>query len=43
MIGRLKPSVSTHGGYGVVMVNLLCDLVRIHSDETGTAIRVHVA
>jgi anti-sigma regulatory factor (Ser/Thr protein kinase) len=43
MVGRLKPTLSSNGGYGVVMVNLLCDLVRIHSGEEGTAIRVHVA
>lgn len=43
MIGRLKPPPNTRGGYGVVMVNLLCDLVRIHSDAAGTAIRVHLA
>jgi anti-sigma regulatory factor (Ser/Thr protein kinase) len=42
MVGRLKPPPNSRGGYGVVMVNLLCDLVRVHSDETGTAIRVHV-
>ncbi len=43
MVGRLKPPPNTRGGYGVVMVNLLCDLVRIHSDAAGTAIRVHLA
>jgi anti-sigma regulatory factor (Ser/Thr protein kinase) len=42
MVGRLKPAPNTRGGYGVVMVNLLCDLVRIHSDQHGTTIRVHV-
>lgn len=43
MIGRRTPPPNTRGGYGVVMVNLLCDLVRIHSDEAGTAVRVHVS
>ncbi|MEO6087768.1 MAG: sensor histidine kinase [Umezawaea sp.] len=42
MIGRLKPTLNSNGGYGAVMVNLLCDLVRIHSAEDGTAVRVHV-
>ncbi|HEX6344529.1 sensor histidine kinase [Umezawaea sp.] len=42
MVGRLRPSASAQGGYGVVMVNLLCDLVRVHSGDSGTAIRVHV-
>jgi anti-sigma regulatory factor (Ser/Thr protein kinase) len=42
MVGRLQPGPNSKGGYGVVMVNLLCDLVRIHSHEQGTTIRVHI-
>ena len=42
MMGRIQPGPNTKGGYGVVMVNLLCDLVRIHSGEHGTTIRVYV-
>ena len=42
MIGRVRPKPNARGGYGVVMVNLLCDLVRVHTDENGTAVRVHV-
>lgn len=42
MVGRLQPGPNSKGGYGVVMVNLLCDLVRIHSHEQGTTIRVYV-
>ncbi len=43
MIGRRRPAPNSSGGYGLVMVNLLCDLVRVHSGEAGTAIRVHVS
>ncbi|MEU4744156.1 sensor histidine kinase [Actinosynnema sp. NPDC023658] len=42
MIGRRNPGASARGGYGVMLVNLLCDLVRVHSREDGTAIRVYV-
>ncbi|NUT48612.1 MAG: sensor histidine kinase [Saccharothrix sp.] len=42
MVGRRRPGVSAHGGYGVVLVNLLCDLVRVHTGEDGTATRVYV-
>lgn len=42
MTGRRNPGANPHGGYGVVLVNLLCDLVRVHSREDGTAVRVYV-
>lgn len=42
MVGRRNPGVSANGGYGVMLVNLLCDLVRVHTHEDGTATRVHV-
>lgn len=42
MVGRRNPGASPTGGYGVMLVNLLCDLVRVHTREDGTAIRVWV-
>ncbi|MFE9748873.1 anti-sigma factor RsbA family regulatory protein [Saccharothrix saharensis] len=42
MVGRRNPGVSPRGGYGVMLVNLLCDLVRVHTREGGTSIRVYV-
>ncbi|MEU4765254.1 sensor histidine kinase [Actinosynnema sp. NPDC023794] len=42
MVGRRNPGVDSRGGYGVMLVNLLCDLVRVHTHEAGTAIRVYV-
>ncbi|WP_433262333.1 anti-sigma factor RsbA family regulatory protein [Actinosynnema sp. CS-041913] len=43
MVGRRNPGLSTHGGFGVMLVNLLCDLVRVHTHEDGTSIRVYLA
>ncbi|WP_199441949.1 sensor histidine kinase [Umezawaea beigongshangensis] len=41
--GRIPPSPSSSfSGYGLMMTNMLCDLVRIHTSPEGTAIRVHV-
>jgi anti-sigma regulatory factor (Ser/Thr protein kinase) len=42
MVGRRSPGPNPNGGYGVMLVNLLCDLVRVHTHEDGTSIRVYV-
>ncbi|GAA3462610.1 sensor histidine kinase [Saccharothrix longispora] len=42
MVGRNNPGAHPPGGYGVMLVNLLCDLVRVHTGGSGTAIRVYV-
>ncbi|WP_033440364.1 sensor histidine kinase [Saccharothrix sp. NRRL B-16314] len=42
MVGRRNPGANARGGYGVMLVNLLCDLVRVHTRENGTTIRVYV-
>ncbi|MCE6995994.1 sensor histidine kinase [Saccharothrix sp. S26] len=42
MVGRRNPGPNPHGGYGVMLVNLLCDLVRVHTGEDGTSIRVYI-
>ncbi|MEU4445349.1 sensor histidine kinase [Actinosynnema sp. NPDC050801] len=42
MMGRRNPGAHGRGGYGVMLVNLLCDLVRVHTRDDGTAIRVYV-
>ena len=42
MVGRRNPGANARGGYGVMLVNLLCDLVRVHTREDGTAIRAYV-
>ncbi|MEU4563398.1 sensor histidine kinase [Actinoplanes sp. NPDC023936] len=41
LAGRLVPPHTGHRGYGLVLTNELCDLVRIHSTPSGTTIRLH--
>ncbi|TDQ52255.1 sensor histidine kinase [Actinorugispora endophytica] len=42
LIGRLRPAGGASRGRGLVFVNHLCDLVRIHTRPGRTAIRLHV-
>jgi anti-sigma regulatory factor (Ser/Thr protein kinase) len=42
LVGRLRPTPVQEGGRGLWMANQVCDLVRIRSGETGTAIRLHM-
>jgi anti-sigma regulatory factor (Ser/Thr protein kinase) len=41
LAGRIVPPRIGHRGFGLVLTNELCDLVRIHSTPSGTAIRLH--
>lgn len=36
------PSFTGLSGFGIVMVNLLCDLVRTHTSHNGTTVRVYL-
>lgn len=42
LAGRIPPPREAAGGRGLVMVNQLCDLVRIYTSADGTTIRVHL-
>jgi anti-sigma regulatory factor (Ser/Thr protein kinase) len=42
LAGRREPSLDAQGGHGLWIVNRVCDQVDIHSDETGTTIRLHM-
>ena len=42
LAGRREPSLDALGGHGLWIVNHVCDRVEIHSDETGTTIRMHM-
>jgi anti-sigma regulatory factor (Ser/Thr protein kinase) len=42
LAGRREPSLDALGGHGLWIVNQVCDQVEIHSDETGTTIRLHM-
>ncbi|ANZ39351.1 hypothetical protein BBK82_28160 [Lentzea guizhouensis] len=39
----LPPSFTGLSGFGIVMVNLLCDLVRTHTSHNGTTVRVYLS
>lgn len=41
MVGRVRPSLTQEGGRGLWLVNQLCDLVQIRSDDDGTTVRLH--
>jgi anti-sigma regulatory factor (Ser/Thr protein kinase) len=43
LVGRLRPAPTQEGGRGLWMANQVCDLVRIRSGETGTAVRLHMS
>ncbi|MBE1535945.1 sensor histidine kinase [Actinomadura algeriensis] len=42
LAGRLPVEMSPHGGRGILLVNHLADLVRMHTGPEGTAIRVYM-
>ena len=42
LAGRRTPSLDAQGGHGLWIVNQVCDRVDIHSDESGTTIRLHM-
>jgi anti-sigma regulatory factor (Ser/Thr protein kinase) len=43
LVGRLRPTLTQEGGRGLWMANQVCDLVRIRSGETGTAVCLHMS
>jgi anti-sigma regulatory factor (Ser/Thr protein kinase) len=42
LAGRQLPELGRDGGWGLWLVNQLCDLVQIRSLESGTAVRLHM-
>jgi anti-sigma regulatory factor (Ser/Thr protein kinase) len=42
LAGRRRPSVEDMGGHGLWIVYRVCDEVELHSDETGTTVRLHM-
>ena len=42
LAGRIKPRPDQLTGRGLWLVNQLCDLVQIRSDDTGTVVRLHI-
>ena len=43
LVGRRTPPTDSPRGRGIWIMNQVCDLVQLHSDETGTVIRMHVS
>jgi anti-sigma regulatory factor (Ser/Thr protein kinase) len=43
LAGRVQPPPTAAAGRGLVLVNDLCDLVRVHRDPEGTSVRLHLA
>ncbi|GAA0487315.1 anti-sigma regulatory factor [Paractinoplanes deccanensis] len=41
LAGRIVPPDIRYRGFGLVLTNNLCDLVRIHTSPSGTTIRLH--
>ena len=42
LAGRRRPAADAIGGHGLWLVNQVCDQVEMHSDESGTTIRLHM-
>lgn len=43
LAGRIPPPHTSEGGRGLMLVNLLCDLVHIHTRRASTTVRLHMA
>jgi len=43
LAGRRRPSRMSPCGRGLLLVNQLCDLVRLRSGPDGTSVRLHMA
>ena len=41
LVGRVQPTLEQERGRGMWLVNQLCDLVQVASDEQGTTVRIH--
>jgi anti-sigma regulatory factor (Ser/Thr protein kinase) len=42
LAGRVPPGIDSDRGRGLLLVNFLCDLVRIHTGSQGTAVRLYL-
>jgi anti-sigma regulatory factor (Ser/Thr protein kinase) len=43
LAGQRRPGADASGGHGLWIVNQVCDLVEMRSDESGTTIELHMA
>jgi anti-sigma regulatory factor (Ser/Thr protein kinase) len=42
-VGHEPPAAYAAGGYGLWLVHQVCDRVELHSDETGTTVRMYMS
>ncbi|HWD08171.1 MAG TPA: ATP-binding protein, partial [Actinomycetota bacterium] len=42
LAGRVRPAPDGEHGYGLWLVNQICDLVQIRSGPAGTVVRLHI-
>lgn len=42
LIGRHRPHLDQQGGRGLWLANQVCDLVQLHSSESGSVVRLHM-
>lgn len=42
LAGRIAPSPLQDRGRGLLLVNYLCDLVQVHTDDSSTTVRLHM-
>jgi anti-sigma regulatory factor (Ser/Thr protein kinase) len=42
-VAAQQPRTDGTGGHGLWLVNQVCDRVELHSDETGTTVRLHMS
>jgi anti-sigma regulatory factor (Ser/Thr protein kinase) len=43
LVGSRPPPSDSNGGHGLWLVHQVCDRVDLHSDESGTVIRMHMS
>jgi anti-sigma regulatory factor (Ser/Thr protein kinase) len=43
LAGQRRPAADAADGHGLWLVNQVCDLVEMRSDESGTTIKLHMA
>ncbi len=43
LAGRVQPDSDGHGGYGLWVVNQVCDLVETRTGPAGTTTRCHIS
>jgi hypothetical protein len=42
LAGRRRPVAGADGGRGLWLINQLCDLVELRTDDSGTTLRMHL-